>query len=401
MYVLLILYVLNSIVTINCSCVQVNKTRGICTSLEDVQRERHQRWTVLDVNGDEPNEKLLPKTLVRHINLKKLSIKNSIYQININTFKKLTELSTLILEDNNLQKVNFRIFEDTNIKTVYMSNNNINNFNPFQLDNLIEFAIENEKLPTITEGMFNIQSIQKLSLRKNQIETIEPNTFNGMDNLTHLYLCGNNISYFNSEEIFKTTPLEHLYINDNHIEALTPEMFTTLTELKTLYLGKNQIESIDYEVLRSLEHLEELCLAYNKIIAIEPSELPLKLKSINLSFNLIYFIPYYQFSDFPDLKKLSIIGNPLHCSCWKSIKKQMDSQRVETIRCSSSKFKNGQLPVCFKLNNSTCVRNIAQDLGGNNTDIYTDTLKDYGNVPDCLFIEPHTFFPSYYNITLF
>ena len=87
----------------------------------------------------------------------------------------------------------------------------------------------------------NLLILLETDLSNNQIQSIDPSTF---QNLTNLQEFG---------------------LNNNQIQNIDPQTFQSLTNLQKFALGSNQIQNIDPQTFQNLPNLEKLWVSNNQI----------------------------------------------------------------------------------------------------------------------------------------
>ena len=95
--------------------------------------------------------------------------------------------------------------------------------------------LSNNKIATIPPRAFaKLSKLQQLYLSYNDIRTLEPLTFEGLDNLTYLSLYGNNISRVPPRAFMQLTKLENLDLS------------------YAIYIRWSPLRLMDYRILQNL-----------------------------------------------------------------------------------------------------------------------------------------------------
>ncbi|XP_065226390.1 adhesion G protein-coupled receptor A3 isoform X2 [Planococcus citri] len=189
---------------------------------------------------------------------------------NATTLVKLQMKCTHIerIEDLSFQKT---LSSNISIPQLDLSDNNITvlPYESFVLTKLNKLDLGNNRINRIEKGAFlKLKILKTLILSNNKLETIDRETFEGLQSLENCDLGNNNINFIDSEA------------------------FSRLKNLKALTISNNQLEKLDKEMFEGLQSLERLKLANNRLITL-PEEATL----------------------LTQLKYLDISGNPWVCSC--------------------------------------------------------------------------------------
>ncbi|XP_077548708.1 toll-like receptor 2 [Haemaphysalis longicornis] len=131
-----------------------------------------------------------------------------------------------------------------------------------------------------------LEKLQVLSLRANEIPTLNEATLEGLTGLLWLNLTRNRLTVFDGTTIlnplvslrildisfngiqlrvdmpFNSSP-EVLFANHNGIKKWTPPFFSRMTKLKMLDLGHNRIEVLDNEMFGDLNRIHNVSLNFN------------------------------------------------------------------------------------------------------------------------------------------
>uniref|UniRef100_A0A1A9WTL6 Ig-like domain-containing protein n=1 Tax=Glossina brevipalpis TaxID=37001 RepID=A0A1A9WTL6_9MUSC len=130
-------------------------------------------------------------------------------------------------------------------------------------------------------------------LRFNRFEELPANAFEGLTQVTTLFLNENEISYVEESAFDGLKSLRFLYLNNNRISRLPSNIFQQLKQLEAIYLDNNDIWQIDTNTFNDLPRLNRLFIFNNKLTN----------------------IPVNAFNRLPSLKRLRLDGNPIDCNC--------------------------------------------------------------------------------------
>ena len=139
----------------------------------------------------------------------------------------------------------------------------------------------------------HLVNLQKLVLRKCEIELIHTDAFNGLKIVIEIDLSANNIGTLYPGTFEETQRLRVLLLNDNKLKVLENGLFHNLKYLQKVELSNNELERIDDKTFRNLPELRSLTLDANNLSA-------LKVQS---------------FETLPKLGSLELHNNPWNCNC--------------------------------------------------------------------------------------
>ncbi|XP_063596618.1 chaoptin-like [Penaeus indicus] len=210
-------------------------------------------------------------------------------------------LQTLVLAENSLTILPEGIFRTLeNLKTLNLRGNNIMTINPraFQgsSSHLAHINLANNLLTTIPfEAMSEVRNIQTLNLARNmitqtyevlytgslsmdtlvldfnQIESLQPYSFQNFGNINRTSLRGNPLTHI-SEDAFKDAKIKELYLHDCDLWSISEKAFGGLeSTLQLLELSYNNLSSIPEKAFDKLDALRSLSLSNNKM-SLDPTE---------------------------------------------------------------------------------------------------------------------------------
>nr|XP_033782525.1 toll-like receptor 7 [Geotrypetes seraphini] len=210
---------------------------------------------------------------------------------------------------------------------------------------------------------FNFPSCQKynktLDLSFNNIQSIEPKDFQGLEHIECLNISYNYINQrLNGTQFSHMTSLKLLDLSYNRFDLYEKDAFSEILKLEVLYLNNNayhfMIKGIghNFEFLKSMKSLKVLSLSYNnigmriskelnsqslKILIFRGNRLDILWQSgrdtyvniftnlpnitfLDISYNQISFIPIAVFETLPmHLEKWYINNNQLHFFHWEKL----------------------------------------------------------------------------------
>lgn len=189
----------------------------------------------------------------------------------------------------------------TNLKYLNLSGNNIRKLSSSSFKGLSKLEVLILQDTSIffanSSAFYPLQNLRHLDLQGNPFPTrdVQRGLFNGLENLEYLNLAEcqfENISRF-----------AHVFVN--------------LTKLKTLQLEKNQITCLQPNILSPLQNLESVNLSSNDLMAWDERVFinnP-KLKYLNLNNNKIKDLSLAMLQDFNQLEQIDLNNNPFMCKC--------------------------------------------------------------------------------------
>jgi Leucine-rich repeat (LRR) protein len=192
-----------------------------------------------------------------------------------------------------------------------ISNSNISSLLTLNIKSL---WINDCKINTINKGTFSLMSnLNSLSLARNEISSIENDTFSNSNelfdlNIRELYLTGNKLNRIKCGVFKSLFKLEILFIDANQIEDIELNSFEHLNELKQINLKQNRIKLFDSNIFSVLNKLEVIDLDKNEIEQFDSKTLS-KLRQLHLHSNKIGKIPNKLFAEMISLEVLYLYQN--------------------------------------------------------------------------------------------
>ena len=256
---------------------------------------------------------------------------------------KLSRLYVLDVSHNKLEEVPKAVASVPTLTELHMSDNHIMDLDgsPFSmLPNLMLLNLSNNFLMGLGEDDFvGLDGLQYLYLKLNMISTIHPQTFQPLKNLIKLDIDFNHFRVIEHgvfsnlpsladlslslnfllslvNDTFQTPSLTVLTMNGNVQMTIPPNMFMHCAKsIKSISMHSNNLRKIDAFLFQNLTALEKLDLSNNEISYIPGPFLQESrdLKALILQGNKLqyYNIPHGFFQNFPQLKLLSLGGNPI------------------------------------------------------------------------------------------
>ena len=285
------------------------------------------------------------------------------------------------------------VFSRKDLATVDCSNAGLTH-SPKSLPNGTEVLIISNNFITKLAFLPPSTTLIHLDVSNNSIESLPRNPFAQYRQLHFLSLRRNKLTSLLNTVFYSVSNLASLDLSENQIQNLSAEVFMTLPHLKSLNLAQNSLVSVTAALFDNLHEVKELDMSYNQLITIEDTDFQglVNLNLLNLSNNRIrnigdtafralsniivldldhnqlQFVPRIPLQSLPEMKKLSLNGNPIH----KLHDRDFDSLNIYSL--SVSFMPNLEIVDSLAFTNLTSLTNIE--------------LHDN---PRLIFIDPHAF----------
>ena len=260
--------------------------------------------------------------------------------------KDMKHLLMLSIAQNFITNIPSRFFQDAlQLEKLFVWGNRLQELHSsalFGLMNLRKLDLDGNNISKITEDTFQyVPKLEVLSLGGNNIETLRGHTFRKMESLKVLNLDNNILKFVLSYAFNGIGNLLSLNLENNKIDYLYENVFKFLSQLKTLYLQANSLGNVRPSTFKGLISLRKLNLEDNKLSVLPPVTFILckKLHYIYLDNNNLTTISKCLFHEKTRIKRLSLVGNPIHCDCAMSWLRDLHNQGVSVWgTCMSSKI---------------------------------------------------------------
>ena len=245
------------------------------------------------------------------ITLNNLSLKTD--SLGIQTWDETDRLSVLDLRnlETKITMLPGTISKLENLKRLYIDNNDLTSIPPAigELKRLETLSIANNSIKRLPESIGNLSFLDTLDISGNGIEELPPSV-TSLGNLKELDANNNKLKVL-PDDINNLRRLKVLTLHDNNLTSL-PENIANLDSLKTLSLTGNGFDEIPEEVF-SLSNLTLLTVGYNGLTFIPDSLQKLEnLQTLRIYGNELRDIPSFLF-EMPMLKNIDLAENFLFC----------------------------------------------------------------------------------------
>ncbi|XP_019875030.2 leucine-rich repeat-containing protein 15-like [Aethina tumida] len=353
------------------SCKSIIKNKPQCDSFGDINLGQTD-WVGITTNNLEPLD-----VIENGNNIKRLQIDGSINGIKEGAFTKMPKLEQLVLSSNKLEVIPQGVFNNLNLKQIYLNENRIAKIEAgaFENDNnLRKLSFRYNNIKRLQPETFNNLNLEQLTLSHNKISTLNKNDLGVLPALTVLHLDNNRLTTFLSDSLSHPQRLEILWLHNNSINVLFSYMFQELKSLKLLNLGSNGITMIEPRTFEKIPLINNLILFNNSITHLTGAEFTNTgmhhLEKLYINYNKLMYLSSDMLVRLPRLKLVTIGGNPWECSCLDLLLKIFKQHKV-TVKCDDVYFE-GMRPVCIG-NSTHCDYNYDRNL----SDLFVKSLREY------------------------
>ncbi|KAK6623543.1 hypothetical protein RUM43_009395 [Polyplax serrata] len=232
-----------------------------------------------------------------------------------NTFRTMTRLQWLYLNDNSLDNVEAGAMSGlSKLELLNIRNNRLRMFDDRWLENSKELTEINAHGNLIeglsTDFLKNSPNLKVLQLSNNKIADIKPRTFSNARQLQELNLANNLLNQF-PEAFQNLHELKFLDVSFNNIRSMQPFALQSLPSLRELRMSNNRLDEIPPNTFKDLLNLEFLDLNDNMVEIVSSGafhSLP-SLIAIRLSKNKLSRLPEEAFIDLPELQSAELQFN--------------------------------------------------------------------------------------------
>ncbi|XP_069801178.1 reticulon-4 receptor-like 1 [Dendropsophus ebraccatus] len=182
----------------------------------------------------------------------------------------IPEISERIFLQNNQITMLLRGHFSPSLVTLWLYSNNITFIDPetFEgFDNLEELDLgDNRYLRALAGETFQgLSRLHTLNLYKCGLSSLPSGIFSGLHSLQFLYLQNNHIEFLQDDIFIDLVNLSHLFLHGNKLWSLHQNTFRGLVNLDRLLLHQNQLQFIHRNAFHDLKRLTTLFLFNNSI----------------------------------------------------------------------------------------------------------------------------------------
>ena len=226
----------------------------------------------LGLSGIQLNGVLLQDTfsLLKNTTLNSLTMRfNKIKLIRDNTFSELNTLTMLDLSNNEINAISDKAFNGlVQLSTLKLCGNHLGTV-PRALPTSLNFLyLERNQIVTMQSNSFiNLVNLRVLRLTSNNIHKLENGAFNGLINLKELELNDNNINPLPGKVFSTLARLQHLDLSNNNLNKIqrAKGRFSSLVALEYFNLADNQCSFIQKDAFSAMVSLKYLHLESNNL----------------------------------------------------------------------------------------------------------------------------------------
>ena len=209
---------------------------------------------------------------LRTLNLKD----NRLGQLPKELFKYAPRLTSLDLQKNQISDLDVSLFEQVCLRTLRLEDNPVESFLEVKFNGKCVQVFDKRKYTALTQSLLtslgyeNKDRAMALEIRNKNINSISPNAFDGYRNTRILDLGSNSIEKFSVDQFRQMESLEELSLAKNQLATLPGLGFSGLTNLVEVRVNGNFLTRITEEMFAGLEEsVERIDLRDNQISTID------------------------------------------------------------------------------------------------------------------------------------
>lgn len=313
------------------------------------------------------------------------SRQNGIATLSLDIGEKLPNLTHLYLDDNLIKEIN--IFPPK-LTHLWLSNNYFKKFNATQLKMIKFLQLEGNQIKIICNSYCHefslslamVKNLQTLILSHNEINDIEPDSFDDTINLLNLDLSHNKLQIIRKGCFNFLKNLQNLSLNNNFLQKLPN--FSTLQNLRQLNISENKIEKIEMNEFKNFAYLKQLSLSGNLLKTIEMNSFEnlMALENLDLSMNKLQHLPINWLTGVENLESLDLRGNCFQNFASLSLD-YMESLKLIFLQNNPLLFMNTKIMANFPKSVTIYLKN------DNNVNCFFNNTKSHelsGKIPSVL-----------------
>lgn len=301
-----------------------------------------------------------PKHLPRSLLSLSLS-RNYIMKIRADDTRQYGHLTTLVLDENLLENVTYgALTQMESLAVIALSGNRLRRVPVFP-PSVTDVHLDNNQIQSVSPDSFAPGTkLNVLSLKKNNITSIETDSFKNMVSIQQLHFDNNPIDVLENNSFLLVHGLKRLFLNRLNLMAIYPDCFLGLTSLIHLEMAFVTVNTsnIDGCFFQNTANLETLILRGSPQIAssfLASQHLLLaKLRELNLMENSLETLDKSLFALIPNVKVIFLSGNKFHCtisSQWLSDIYYLNKalfHDLQNVSCQSPKHLQGRRIIDLK-----------------------------------------------------
>ncbi|XP_071507560.1 uncharacterized protein [Diadema antillarum] len=137
---------------------------------------------------------------------------------------------------------------------------------PMECNAASHLSLRHNQIERIEPGTFEgFSNLEVLILSYNRIRQLEGNAFSGAPKLKRIDLQSNNLEIFDHLTLNGSSDLQDIYLSNNNIYGIKTGSFQLVANLKLIAVYNNSLSSLSTGVFDNLRHLEVLDLGSNKL----------------------------------------------------------------------------------------------------------------------------------------
>ena len=263
-----------------------------------------------------------------------------------NSISNLRNLESILLYNNKISDIPADTFKiDSKLRMLNLNNNEltIKSFHEDSFAGLEESLeslqmVDNKLIGVPSHCLTRLRHLKNLDLARNDIGTLPPDVFKGLDSLVELNvgfnpLRLNGASFRGLEKNLRYLKMAGVGLPSLHLESLVP-----LKDLDSLDVSHNHLESLTRQSFAGLK-VKKLSLEKNQISSISSDtfdDLPTPL-SVHLQDNMLTNLDFVKTPCI--FKQLLVERNPLECTCHEyKLSKYQDVQLNASIPITTSRI---------------------------------------------------------------
>lgn len=333
-------------------------------------------------------ETLLPDIFESLAMLEFLQLKgNNISEVPLFLFRNLQDLRVLDLSLNKLRVLREESFAGlTGLEVLRINNNLVEALPPDTFRNsseLTEIQLEGNRISELANDTFALTKLKMLNLRRNLLTTFSDRVFGQeASNLTELNLSGNKL--MEVSPLGRLMSLSTLLLSSNQLHQLPEDFFRGMLALEYLDLSENKLSLLPERLFIDLTGITVIHLHKNNLSRLEPRQFEGQslLQELYMSDNQLESLPEGLFDPLAIQYMVRLHGNPWRCDChlrylhdW-ALKNSHSVDTLDRMLCEGPLFLRKRPVASVTTDQLVCWQPAEQapDLGHCRQEIHNDTL---------------------------